>query len=274
MRFWKYEGLGNDFVIVHEDGPGSVITKERAVAICDRHRGVGADGVLVVSAHREQPSMRVINSDGSLPEMCGNGLRCAALHVARFARMTEGTLMFQTDSGPHACRVVDAGNPGIIEVMMKPAALSPSQVPVIAINPVVDQRFDIDGTGVHITAVSMGNPHAVIFDAVGDARTTLGPKIQKHTSFPKSVNVGFATQIGSDTLDLAVLERGAGWTEACGTGACAAAVAAVETKRMARNKPITVRLPGGALTVEVGAAGEPIKMTGPARFVFEGELAI
>jgi diaminopimelate epimerase len=169
--------------------------------------------------------------------------------------------------------VIDSGNPGVIEVMMRPAALSPSQVPVIAKSAVVEQRFDIDGTSVHITAVSMGNPHAVVFDAVGDQRRELGPKIQKHTSFPKSVNVGFATQVGEATLDLAVLERGAGWTEACGTGACAAAVAAVETKRVPRGKPVTVRLPGGALTIEVHAPSEPIKMTGPAHFVFEGELA-
>lgn len=271
MRFWKYEGLGNDFVIVHDD---VAITRERAIAICDRHRGVGADGVLVVGHDPARPSMRVINADGSVPEMCGNGIRCAALHVARTAGISNATLQFTTDAGPHVCRVIDNGNPGIVEVMMRPAALSPSQVPVIAMNPVVDQRFEIDGTQVHITAVSMGNPHAVIFDAVGDARRELGPKIQKHTSFPKSVNVGFATQIASDTIDLAVLERGAGWTEACGTGACAAAVAAVETKRVPRGKPVTVRLPGGSLTIEVNGAGEPIKMTGPAHFVFEGELAI
>lgn len=272
MHFWKYEGLGNDFVIVHDD---VTITREQAIAICDRHRGIGADGVLIVTTDPAQPAMRVINADGSVPEMCGNGIRCAALHVARLAKMSSGTLVFDTDAGPHPCRVIEVGDahvPGLIEVAMRSATLSPSQVPVIAKQPVIDERFDLDGKSLHITAVSMGNPHAVIFDDVGDSRLSLGPKVQRHSSFPNGVNVGFATLSAPTTIELAVLERGAGWTEACGTGACAAAVATVETKRIPRGTPVTVRLPGGPLTIEVNAPNEPIRMTGPARMVFEGDL--
>lgn len=274
MRFWKYEGLGNDFVIVHDD---VTLSREQAIALCDRHRGVGADGVLVVTVDPNHPAMRVINADGSVPEMCGNGIRCAALHVAMLAKMSEGTLLFDTDAGPHPCRVIEANDTlsqGLIEVAMRPATLSPSHVPVIAKSAVIDERFDFDGKQLHITAVSMGNPHAVIFDDVGQARLALGPKVQAHSSFPKSVNVGFATMSSPDTIELAVLERGAGWTEACGTGACAAAVAAVETQRVPRGTPVTVRLPGGPLTIEVNAPDEPIRMTGPARLVFEGDVLL
>lgn len=274
MHFWKYEGLGNDFVIVHDDVS---LTKQQIVAICDRHRGIGADGVLIVTTDPNHAAMRVINADGSVPEMCGNGIRCAALHVARLAKLTRGTLSFDTDAGPHPCRVIEVDAlhaSGLIEVAMRPALLSPSQVPVIAKEPVIDERFDFDGRSLHLTAVSMGNPHAVTFDDVGEARVALGPKIQKHSSFPKSVNVGFATLSAADTIELAVLERGAGWTEACGTGACAAAVAAVETQRIARGRPVTVRLPGGSLTIEVNGRNDSIRMTGPARLVFEGDLAL
>ena len=149
---------------------------------------------------------------------------------------------------------------------MRPASLEAGEVLRDAQGRYVEQPFEIDGERVHITAVSMGNPHAVLFDDVRADSSRLGPRIERDARFKAGVNVGFAT------LDLTVWERGVGFTLACGTGACAAAVAAVETGRVERHVPLTVHLPGGALTIHVGEPGQPIVMTGPARRVFKGEL--
>lgn len=272
LRFAKYEGLGNDFVIVPEDAAGSMSARA-AAAICDRHRGIGADGVLIVSRER----MRVINADGSQPEMCGNGLRCVALHLVRTGVMQAGReFTVETDAGPHTCFVATNARESDVRIAMRPAALAPNDVPVVAERVVLDQPFDVPGAQyepVHLSCVSMGNPHAVTFDDVGvNARAVLGPLLEKHARFPHAANIGFARVLGPSRIELAVWERGVGFTEACGTGACACAVAAVETGRAQRHTPIEVALPGGSLTITVGAGDERIIMSGPARHVFDGEL--
>lgn len=281
LRFSKYEGIGNDFVVVDEaEGLPRSIRPTEARRICDRHLGVGADGVLLVGSSSGRPSMKIINADGSIPEMCGNGIRCVALHLLRTGRLAgDGGVVIDTAAGPHECLVepvgeVSSGVPGaaLVEVEMRAPSLAPAEVPVLAAEPLVDAALDVDGLTVHGTALSMGNPHLVLFDSVGDGRFALGPRLEKDARFPKGVNVGFArAEARGVTLD--VWERGAGWTRACGTGACAAAVAAVETGRAERSAPIRVRLPGGELTIQVGAPGEPVRMRGPARHVFDGELA-
>jgi diaminopimelate epimerase len=277
IAFAKYEGLGNDFVVV--EGPLSsallVLAAQHAVRICDRHRGVGADGVLLVEHSGDRVAMRVINADGSRPEMCGNGIRCVALHLVRSgAREVGKSFEIDTDAGPHACRVASlAGNKreGSVEVSMRAASLEPEAIPVSAEQIVLDQPFEVAGARVRLSCVSMGNPHAVTFDDLGqDARAKLGPLLEKHARFPHGANIGFARMSGPQVIELAVWERGVGFTEACGTGACACAVAAVETGRAVRNKPIEIRLPGGSLKIVVGDANARIKMTGHARSVFEG----
>jgi diaminopimelate epimerase len=274
LPFYKYEGLGNDFLIVEEEALGGVrLTTEQAVALCDRHRGVGADGVLTLGVN--DPSMHVVNSDGSVPQMCGNGLRCAALHLARRAGEPALGVTIDTLAGPHSCVVANRAGAESVSVEMAPPSLSPEDLPLISDAPWVDHALSVAGQTLHLTGVSMGNPHAVTFDAVGDARFEVGAALQANAAhFPEGVNVGFVSEHNGRAMRLDVLERGAGWTQACGTGACAAAVAAVETGRARREEPLSIRLPGGTLMITVGAPGESVLMEGPARFVFQGEVAL
>ncbi len=270
LTFYKYEGLGNDFLIVEKEALGGVrLSTERAIALCDRHRGVGGDGVLILDL--ESPRMDVINSDGSVPEMCGNGIRCAALHLARRAGESALEVSIDTLAGPHACLVVNGAGAESVAVQMAPPSLMPCDLPLSSDKPWLDHPLEVGGQTLRLSGVSMGNPHAVTFDEVGDARLQLGPQVQRDPHFPEGVNVGFVSELEGSSMRLDVLERGAGWTQACGTGACAAAVAAVETGRMRREEPISVRLPGGTLMITVGAPGQTVLMQGPARFVFHGE---
>jgi diaminopimelate epimerase len=274
LPFYKYEGLGNDFLIVEKEALGGVpLTAEQAIALCDRHRGVGADGVLTLDLH--DPSMHVINSDGSVPGMCGNGIRCAALHFARRAGESALNLAIDTLAGPHSCVVVNRPGAESVAVRMAPPSLSPSDLPLNSNAPWLDHPLSVAGRTLHLTGVSMGNPHAVTFDEVGDARFELGAALQKDSAyFPEGVNVGFVSEHKGSAMRLDVLERGAGWTQACGTGACAAAVAAVETGRAGREEPLSIRLPGGTLMITIGAPGDTVLMQGPARFVFQGKVAL
>jgi diaminopimelate epimerase len=166
-----------------------------------------------------------------------------------------------------------------VRIAMRPASLEPSDVPVLRDAPMIDIELRPLDASVHVTAVSMGNPHAVLFDTTGAARFGLGPLLQNHPLFPQKANVGFARMLeradgARPAMELFVYERGAGWTEACGTGACAAAVAAVETGRASRGQPIEVNLPGGPLEIVVGERSDRIRMTGPARHVFSGSLLL
>jgi diaminopimelate epimerase len=271
VPFAKYEGLGNDFVVVDLERVGAAPSAEQVVQICDRHLGVGADGVLLAAIAKGGASMKVINADGSVPEMCGNGIRCVALHLRRTGQIGANEFDIDTESGPHTCRVLDLA---MVQVSMRPPTLEPREVPVVADAPLVDHEFVIEGQSLHVTAVSMGNPHAVTFDNPGERWNEIAQALQRDAAFPHHANVGFARMVAPQQIDLAVFERGSGWTRACGTGACAAAVAAVETGRAQRHEPIAVRLPGGVLTIAVGAPGERLSMTGPARHVFDGELEL
>jgi diaminopimelate epimerase len=271
LPFAKYEGLGNDFIIVDAAafagfGPAD------AAQLCNRHLGIGADGVLLVDTSGTHPAMKVVNADGSVPEMCGNGIRCVALHLLRQGQSAE--LVIDTGAGPHPCNVTRSGSGARVEVGMSAGILTPGRVPVVADAALIDTPVQVAGQTLRLTALSMGNPHAVTFDDVGDGRISLGPLLGCDARFPEGVNVGFARLLGPQQIELAVFERGAGWTRACGTGACAAAIAAVETGRAQRHLPIEVQLPGGVLTIVVGDPDQPVSMTGPARHVFDGVLQL
>lgn len=268
LQFSKYQGLGNDFVVVDGDPKAQFVARAAAAAICDRHLGVGADGVLLLTERDGAPRMQVINADGSTPEMCGNGLRCVALHLHRAGKVGDD-FEVQTDAGPHRCEVLEGGR---IRVAMPPASLRPEDLPMrrSSTAPVIDGAFEVAGHALELTAVSMGNPHAVVFDLPDAARLQAGPALSVHDDFPDGVNAGFATRRDATHFGLAVHERGVGWTRACGTGACAAAVAAVETGRAPRGQELSIDLPGGELLVRVDEAGAPVIMTGPAAYVFSG----
>ncbi len=277
LRFSKYEGLGNDFIIVdgsHAQRADLALATKHAVSLCDRHLGIGGDGVLLVDVVGGRPAMRVINADGSRPEMCGNGIRCVALHMVRTGAVKDNVFEVDTDAGPHACKVQASGEVAQVEVSMRPPSLEPKSIPVVADARVLDQPFDVPGKRVQLSCVSMGNPHGVTFDDIGNERAMLGPLLEKHARFPRSANIGFARVVAPQLIELAVWERGVGFTQACGTGACACAVAAVETGRAKRNEPIDVRLPGGPLRIVVGEAGQRLSMTGPARHVFDGSVEL
>jgi len=260
LRFAKYHGLGNDFVLVE----GPLVTAERARRLCDRRRGVGADGVVTILPPRTAgaaATMHIYNPDGSVAEMCGNAIRCLARHLAE-TRGLAGRMRIDTDAGTKEC-TLHRGTDGAVEavsVEMGPARFEG------------EQELRIGAETVRATRVSMGNPHAVLFDEPSRARAAaLGPLIEK--AVPGGVNVGFARPRAGG-IDLVVWERGAGLTDACGTGACAAAVAAARRGEVETGVPVEVRLPGGVLSITVSPDLSRVTMRGPAAKVFEGAADI
>lgn len=255
LAFEKYEGLGNDFIVVEVEREG-LVSKALAAQLCDRRLGIGADGVLLVlpavdPAHRAR--MVVINADGSVPEMCGNGLRCVALHLA-------GGGVFETDAGLRTCKVDTTSALAMVSVDMG-EVLSTG-----------DRVLDVEGERVVVAVADAGNPHAVIFGEATRAEIErLGPRIAIHQEFPSGTNVEFAT-VRDDRIDLVVWERGVGLTLACGTGACATAVVACERGLVAWDSWVTVRLPGGDLSIVVARKTRRVTMRGPARHVFSGRF--
>lgn len=271
-RFTKYQGLGNDFVIIDDlaSAEPSLSVAERR-ALCDRHTGVGADGVLTLlapRAHGAVARMHITNADGSVPQMCGNGLRCVSLWLRhnRVVAIDQEHLV-QTDAGPRRCRVL---NDQDVRVEMGPARFDlPVQVPAW-----FREHLVVEGRTFRASAASMGNPHLVLeaeADVVLAAR--VGPLLELDPRFPEKTNVEFASLRDDGSIDVVVWERGVGLTQACGTGACAVAAVFARAGKVPFDADIVVRLPGGALTVRVPAGDGPVWMTGPARRVFTGELA-
>lgn len=258
LSFHKYEGLGNDFVIVESTGSLAL----DAPGICDRHFGVGADGVLLIvpgTSAGARARMVVLNADGSRPEMCGNGIRCVALHLALQDDAQGISYVIDTDAGPLLCEVERDGNTAQVRVGMGPARPEP------------DFRLEVDGRALTFARVSMGNPHAISFDEPLDPAHAdrVGPLVS--AALPEGTNVELARQKGDESFDLVVWERGVGRTLACGTGACATAVAAVRAGKARYDSPIAIDLPGGRLEIRVAPDTLEVSMRGPARRVFSGE---
>jgi diaminopimelate epimerase len=257
LRFAKYHGLGNDFVLVE----GPLMSPERARAVCDRHRGIGADGVVTILPPRTPGAaagMHIYNPDGSVAEMCGNAIRCLARHLAE-TRGLDGRIRIDTDAGPKDCTLHRGAGGAVLAVSVE---MGPARVEG-------EQEFRVGAERLRAVRVSMGNPHAVLFDEPSVARARdVGPALER--AVPGGVNVGFARPAGG-AIDLVVWERGAGLTDACGTGACAATVAAVRRGDVAPGVPVEVRLPGGALEITVAPDLARVTMRGPAERVFTGE---
>lgn len=277
IEFVKYHGLGNDFILVdNRTSMEPCLTPEQAVRLCDRHFGIGADGVIFALPGQAGTdyTMRIFNSDGSEPEMCGNGIRCFARFVAALEGTTEPrAYQIHTLAGVITPKLeasglvtVDMGEPRLVAAEIPTTLGQPDQ-------PVVNQALEVAGQSWEVTCVSMGNPHCITFvdDVAAIPLETLGPQFETHAVFPKKINTEFIQVVRSDYLKMRVWERGAGITLACGTGACASLVAAVLTGRSDRRA--TVELPGGPLQIEWSADNNRLYMTGPAEKVFSGVLA-
>ena len=272
-RAFKYHGLGNDFIVLDRRVVGLDIDSKWAQALCDRRRGVGADGVLtLLPSDGGAARMVVHNADGSVPEMCGNGLRCAVKFLVDHAAQKPEVLSVETGAGLLSCKVrYSGGLASEIEVDMGPARLVAPHLPSAhSGTPFVAAALE-GFPGLRGTAVSMGNPHLVLFSTPLEAATSLGPRLEVSPLFPERTNVGFA-RLREGGMDLVVWERGSGLTQACGTGACAAVAAAVYEGRLAPGAWHEVRLPGGALQISVPADLSQVLMRGPADFAFAFEL--
>ena len=265
-------GIGNDFVMVNgfETMPAERELGGLAQAICDRRFGVGADGLIfALPGESAQFRMRMLNPDGSESEMCGNGIRCLAEFLVDEGLTTDASIPVETGAG---LLVLERVSPGMVRVDMGIARLRPQELgmPDIARDTWIEQPISALGEEFLATAVSMGNPHAVLLvDDVECAPVAhLGPLLERHGRFPRRANVGFMQIVGPDHIRLRVFERGAGETLACGSGACAAVVAGRLWGLLWPN--VRVALRGGELSVHWAGEGEPAIMTGPAEKVFEG----
>jgi diaminopimelate epimerase len=285
----KYEGLGNDFILVDaRDAQDPPLTSEQSAKLCNRNFCVGGDGVIFALKAPEGKedeydfSMRIYNSDGSEPEMCGNGIRCLAAFLRDLGEDAE-SYRINTLAGP----IIPVMNKdGGVTVDMGEPILKASDVPTTLeanaeFDSVVEQEIEANGKTFKVSAVSMGNPHAIIFvdDLENDIDIELdGPALEAHPSFPAKTNVEFV-QVMSDThLKMKVWERGAGPTLACGTGTCALVVAAIRAGKIPRpegeGSAVRVTLPGGDLFIEWRESNNKIYMTGPAEYSFSGVAAL
>lgn len=271
MRFDKYQGLGNDFVIVDAQAEQISDFACAARAVCDRRFGIGADGLVLLWKQPNGVKMRIFNSDGSEAEMCGNASRCVPLFARERGWFDGSRLTLDTLAGPIITEIADEKN-NLVCVDMGTPRLTRGQIPMRgpAQEKAVDVPLRAAGQTWRGTAVSMGNPHFVIF--VSDVQAldlaAVGPHIETHEDFPQKTNVEFVQQKDAHTLRMRVWERGAGITKACGTGSCAALAAAVLTGRTGRQA--SVILDGGVLHIDWRENGH-LFMTGPAQKVFTGE---
>jgi len=275
LKFTKMQGLGNDFVVLDGIRQAVALTPELARRIADRHFGVGCDQILLV----ERPSSpaadfryRIWNADGSEVEQCGNGARCFVRFVRDQGLTAKDEIRVETASGLIAPRLEANGE---VTVDMGAPVFAPARIPFDSDSSSAVQSLDVGGATLEITAVSMGNPHAVQVVADVDAAPVAaqGPQIEHHPRFPKRVNAGFMQVMDRDRIRLRVWERGAGETLACGTGACAAVAAGI--RRGLLDTTVAVDTRGGRLTIRwQGGDNDPVWMTGPAVTVFEGELDI
>ena len=270
LAFTKMHGLGNDFVVVDATREPFELTPGQIRALADRHFGVGCDQVLVV----ERPTRanvdfryRIFNADGGEVEQCGNGARCFVEFVRERGLTAKREIRVETAGGIISPRLEDDGE---VTVDMGEPRFAAADVPFAGGSGGATDALDVDGRVRTISALSMGNPHAVqVVDDVDTAPvTTEGPRIEHHPRFPKRVNAGYMQVVDRATIRLRVWERGAGETLACGTGACAAVVAGIRRGLLA--SPVRVQVRGGALTIAWDGEGRPVRMKGAAATVFEG----
>lgn len=274
LVFTKMQGLGNDFVMIDAVRQPIELTEAQVRFLADRHFGVGCDQLLVVEP-AQTPGVdfryRIFNADGGEVEQCGNGARCFARFVFDQGLTAKHEIRVETKKGIITPRLEADGN---VTVDMGVPVLNPADVPFISDSDAYVQPLDVAGISVAITAVSMGNPHAVQVVADVDSAPVAeqGPLIEHHPRFPARVNAGFLQVVDEHRVRLRVFERGAGETLACGTGACAAVVAGI--LRGLVSSPVAVETRGGELCIAWNGVGTPVMMTGPAVTVFAGEVTL
>lgn len=274
LKFTKMHGLGNDFVLIDAVKQNIKVTPQLAKRLADRHLGVGCDQVLVLeppSTKNVDFDYRIFNGDGTEVEQCGNGARCLGRYIIDQRLSGKKSLLLKT---LNRVMEIQSKAKNLICVNMSAPVLEPSNIPFQTDHQQVLYPIEVDNKTLHISAISMGNPHAVIqVDDVNKAPVKeLGRQLQQNKHFPDSVNVGFMQIIDRQHIKLRVFERGAGETQACGSGACAAAVAAIQQKLV--DHLVTVELRGGELSIEWRGGDQPVLMTGPAVTVFQGQIKL
>lgn len=277
MKFTKMHGLGNDYVYVNcfeekIDNPPAV-----ARFVSDRHFGIGSDGLIMINPSKTADfEMEMYNADGSRGEMCGNGIRCVAKYVYDYGLTDKTQISVETLGGiKYLDLTVEDGEVSLVKVDMGKPELEADLIPIISEREqVIDEPIEVDGKEYHMTGVSMGNPHAVIYvdDVKGLDLEKIGPKFENHERFPKRINTEFVHCIDRQTVEMRVWERGSGETLACGTGACAVAVSSILNNLT--DTQVTVKLLGGDLQIEWDREEDRVFMTGPATVVFDGVIDI
>lgn len=279
MKFTKMHGIGNDYVYVNcfkenVEDPAAV-----ARYVSDRHFGIGSDGLILIKPSEiADCEMDMYNLDGSQGAMCGNGIRCVAKYVYDYGIVHKEHISVATKSGiKYLDLTVENGKVSQVKVNMGAPILTASQIPVLSEKEeMINEPLNVNGETYYITAVSMGNPHAIVYmtDVEHLDIEKIGPQFEDHVAFPDRVNTEFVEVIDEHTLRMRVWERGSGETLACGTGACAVAVASILNERVDGEKPVTVRLLGGGLEIYWNRQENLVYMTGPATTVFDGEIDI
>lgn len=277
MKFTKMHGLGNDYVYVNcfeekIDNPPAV-----ARFVSDRHFGIGSDGLIMINPSKTADfEMEMYNADGSRGEMCGNGIRCVAKYVYDYGLTDKTQISVETLGGiKYLDLTIEDGKVSLVKVDMGKPKLEADLIPIISEREqVIDEPIEVDGKEYHMTGVSMGNPHAVIYvdDVKGLDLEKIGPKFENHERFPKRINTEFVHCIDGQTVEMRVWERGSGETLACGTGACAVAVSSILNNLT--DTQVTVKLLGGDLQIEWDREKDRVFMTGPATVVFDGVIDI
>lgn len=277
MKFTKMHGLGNDYVYVNcfeekIDNPPAV-----ARFVSDRHFGIGSDGLIMINPSKTADfEMEMYNADGSRGEMCGNGIRCVAKYVYDYGLTDKTQISVETLGGiKYLDLTVEDGKVSLVKVDMGKPKLEADLIPIISEREqVIDEPIEVDGKEYHMTGVSMGNPHAVIYvdDVKGLDLEKIGSKFENHERFPKRINTEFVHCIDRQTVEMRVWERGSGETLACGTGACAVAVSSILNNLT--DTQVTVKLLGGDLQIEWNREKDRVFMTGPATVVFDGVIDI
>jgi len=274
VNFTKMHGLGNDFMVVDMISHHAHLRPEQIRRLADRHLGIGFDQLLLVEPP-SKPSVdfryRIFNADGSEVEQCGNGARCFAVFVKEKKLTNKNCIQVETVKGDIELNLTEEGR---VLVNMGEPVFEPKEIPFLAETTNNVYSVMVDQEEVQLSAVSMGNPHAIIqVDNTKEAKVNvLGPLIESHSQFPERVNVGFMEIVHKRFIKLRVFERGVGETMACGTGACAAVAVGIDRNLL--ESPVEVRLPGGNLKIEWQGAGSPLFMEGPAVSVFEGKIRI